>query len=286
MRTRASIDVAAQLGEFAVSEELEARTHAAMSRRLTFVLAALVSVAAACGSTPPPKKPDPPAPAPVATAKPKKQDPFDKPTPKPPPKCEAMSESCVADKMTQAKIPEASFVVFTPPNGWTFAQETTATVAQASDDGPALAVAAFTVAPDEAKSPAKLDHRRETLLSALGERLGLKMPKSKIFWKKADRTLTVGSFGVSLYRLEGGARGSKKGPLLVFTSSLTADVSLLGVGFDPDDDPTDADEAILTAIQSLAPAPAPATTTDTKSDSKYETKTETKKDPFGEKKTP
>ena len=133
----------------------------------------------------------------------------------------------------------------------------TTSVAQSSDEGPALAVAAFTVAPDEAKDAKKLDHRRDTLLQALGERLGLKMPKAKVFWKKADKTLTVGAYAFSLYQLEGGARAQKKGPLLVFSSALNADVVLLGVGFVNDDDTTDADGAILATIQSIAPAPAP-----------------------------
>ena len=247
-----------------------------MTRRLLLDLCALAFVAVGCGSTPPPKKPEPPPPAPVATAKPKPADPFDKPAPKPKPKCEAMSEACVADKTTTAKIPEASFVVFTPPNGWTYAQESTSSVAQTSDEGPALAVAAFTVAPDEAKDGKKLDHRRDTVLSALGERLGLKMPKAKPIWKKADKTLTVGSYAVSLYQIEGAARGTKKGPLLVFASTLDPDHVLLGIGFVNDDDQTDADGAILTAIQSLAAAPPAETTSDAKG----------KTDPFGEKKTP
>ena len=249
-----------------------------MSRRFRFALAAVASFAVACGSTPPPKKPEPPPPAPVATAKPKKDDPFDKPMPKAAPKCEAMSEACVADKTTQAKVPEAA-VVFTPPNGWTYAQESSASVAQTSDEGPALAVAAFTVAPDEAKDPKKLDKRRDTLLSALGERLGLKMPKAKVLWKKSDKTLTVGSWPVSLYQVEGAGRGAKKGPLLVFSAALGADVALVGVGFVNDDDTTDADGAILTSIQSLAPAPPPAPAA-------AETAGDGKKDPFEGQKKP
>jgi hypothetical protein len=259
-----------------------------MPRRFLFALALLVPLAAACGSTPPPKKPDPPpAPAPVVKKKPKGDDPFaNKDALKP--KCEAMTEACVADKTTQAKIPEASFVVFTPPNGWTYAQESSASVAQTSDEGPALAVAAFTVAPDEVKDGKKLDHRRDTLLSALGERLGLKMPKAKVSWKKADKTLTVGTYTVSLYQVEGAGRATKKGPLLVFSSPLNADVVLLGVGFVNDDDTTDADGAILAAIQSLAAAPPPPPTpSESKGESKSDSKGDTKgKDPFGEEKKP
>jgi hypothetical protein len=216
----------------------------------------------------------------VAKKKPKGDDPFSKKDAKPPPKCEAMSEKCVADKTTQAKIPEASFVVFTPPSGWTYAQESSVSVAQTADEGPALAVAAFTVAPDEGKDPKKLDKRRDTLLNALGERLALKMPKAKVLWKKADKTLSVGTYAVSLYQVEGAGRGSKKGPLLVFSSALNADVVLLGLGFVNDDDTTDADGAILAAIQSLAPAPPPPPEPSAqKGDGK-------KSDPFGEEKKP
>lgn len=176
----------------------------------------------------------------------------------------------MADKATHARIAEAN-VVFVPPQGWTYAQETAASIAQTSDEGPALALAGFTIAPDESKDPKKLDHRRDTLLQALGERLGLKMPKAKILWKKPDKTLTVGSFSVSLYQLEGATRAQKKGPLLVFTAPLSSDVALVGVGFVNEDDATDADGAILAAIQSIAPAPAPETAS---------------KDPFDEKKKP
>jgi len=230
-----------------------------MAARSSTVTLALATLLMACGSAPKPK----PTPKPVVAApkKPKPPDAFDKPTPPPaPPKCESLAEKCTADKTTRARIAEAT-VVFTPPQGWTYAQESAASVAQTSDDGPALAVAAFTAAPDETKDPKKLDHRRDTLLQALGERLALKMPKAKVLWKKPDKTLTVGAYPVSLYQLEGAGRLDKKGPLLVFASPLAADVVLIGVGFVSDDDNTDADGAILAAIQSIGPEAPPETAT-------------------------
>ncbi len=210
-----------------------------------------VALTMGCGSKPPP-----PAPPPVATVSPKpKPAPIDlpPPPPPPPPKCEALAEACVADKSTTARIAHGAGLVFTPPSTWHYAQEEAATVAQLTDEGPALAVAFSTAASkDVAKNHAACD----AALVTLSGRLALKLPKQKIAWKKADKVIKVGGHEVDLYQVEGAQRGAKKGPLLAFVDHLTDVDMIIGVGFVDDDDKTDADGAILAAIQSIAPAPA------------------------------
>lgn len=262
----------------------------ARSSTVPLSISLLLSLVSGCGSAPKPPPPAPP-PAPVVAQKPKpKEDPFEKPLP-PPPKCESMEEKCVADKATHARVAEAGAVMFVPPNGWTYAQEATVSIAQTSDDGPAIAIAAAkTVVP--AKGPGPMEHLRDTTLQALAERLGVKLPKQKIAWKKIDKTLTIGSYSIALYQVEGATRAGKKGPLLVFTTPLEGTRILLGIGFVDDDDQTDADGAILASIQSIAPAPvldtttssAETTTPTTTTKEPAEGKSKAQKDPFDDKK--
>ena len=50
----------------------------------------------------------------------------------------------------------------------------------------------------------------------------------------------------------------KKGPVLVFGAQLADKSWVLGAGFVPKDDTSDADKAILTAIESIGPTPPAA----------------------------
>src|SRR5579864_6189885 len=85
-------------------------------------LFALLTLAALAGCAKPPPPPPPPAP----------------PPPPPPPKCESLSERCAAKPDTRAKV-TSSDLVFAPAGGWIYAQQSSATIAQASDAGPAIA---------------------------------------------------------------------------------------------------------------------------------------------------
>ena len=56
------------------------------------------------------------------------------------------------------------------------------------------------------------------------------------------------------WQAEGAARGTKKGPLLIFADTGKEGDVLLGLGFVPDDDSSGADAAILASIESIAVA--------------------------------
>src|SRR4051812_39762969 len=96
----------------------------------------LVLLVCACSKAPvpPPPRPPPPAPPPVVIKK------------ESPPKCESLTESCIATDKTRAKLKQGR-VTFAPPSGWSYAQEPEAT--EATIQGAAFALTTF------AKSDAK-----------------------------------------------------------------------------------------------------------------------------------
>ncbi|MEO7092036.1 MAG: hypothetical protein ABI175_02220 [Polyangiales bacterium] len=206
-----------------------------------------------CASKPPPPKPPPPV---VEAPKPKPKV-VEKPKPPPPPPpCEAIMEKCAAEKTTIARIAHTTELVFTPPLGWMYAQEPDASVAQVGDEGPGFALAAIEVVPKDVN---KSNAAREAAVAALGKRLGITLPKQKINWKKADKTIDVGGHPFALHQIEGATRAGKKGPLLVFTTTLGDTSAIVGAGFVDDDDKTDADVAILESMKSITkPAPPAA----------------------------
>jgi hypothetical protein len=204
------------------------------SRSLTpSALVAVTLLALGCGPKPPP--PEPPAPpAPVVE--------------KAPPKCESFSEKCAAESDTRAKI-NNSDLIFTPAKGWIYAQLSSATVAQQSEIGPAVAFTGFDADAKDAKKDAA---HRDATLSELAKQLSLGALKKKINWKKPAETKAVGDLKVGLWQLdEAGVRGAKKGPLLVVVASVSDQKGVMGVGFVPDDDSSKADEAILKIIESI-----------------------------------
>ncbi len=205
-------------------------------RPLKFLaISALTLAVAGCPKPPPP--PPQPEPPPVA--------------PPPPPKCEALSEKCAATADSRAKITNSS-LIFTPAPGWIFAQQSSSTLAQQSDTGPAIAFLGIDIDPKDAKKEVA---SKDAALAELAKQLGLAPLKRKVAWKKPDDKKTVGSFKVDFWQLEeGGVRGSKKGPMLVVATPGGEGKDVIGVGFVPDDDKTDADAAILKAIESLGKA--------------------------------
>jgi hypothetical protein len=207
------------------------------SRPVTLVaLIALAALGAGCPKPPPP----PPPPPPVAEV------------PPPPPKCESFSEKCAAKPETRAKI-TSSTLVFTPAAGWTYAQQSSSTVAQASDAGPAIAFIGIEI---DAKDAKKEVAAKDAGLAELCKQLGLSPLKRKVAWKKPDDKKVVGSLKLDLWQLEeAGVRGTKKGPLLVVTGPTTDGKGVVGLGFVPEDDKSSADLAIMKSIESLGTAP-------------------------------
>lgn len=197
--------------------------------------AALLASGAASGCAHP--KPRPPVVASAPAPEP--------PPPPPPPKCEALSEACAATAETRARV-AGTKLALRPPRAWTYAQEESATIAQ---HGKAALVVLAVPAPDAKRLP------RGPALEAVIARLDVKFPKSKAKPKpkKAERVLTVGDRKVSLFQLDGAVRDGSKGPVLVFETADGAGAYVVGGGFVPDDDTSNADAEILSSIESLAP---------------------------------
>ena len=214
---------------------------------LSSLLTAL-TLAAACSSPPPPKPPEP---------EPKDKWDASSETKTAPKKCEALSEKCAAESDTKARIAKSG-VTITPILGWTYAQGESATIAQDSDEGSAMAIASY-----EISGNAKQDGTaRDGALDTAAKEIGVTLPKKKVNWKKADATKEVGSLKISLWETEGAARKDKKGILLIFASAapLPENKAIVGLGFVPEDD-KDAEqigEALQKSIDSIALVEGPA----------------------------
>jgi hypothetical protein len=172
------------------------------------------------------------------------------PPPPPPKKCENLSENCVAAADTRARI-ASSDLTFGPAASWTYAQQPSVTIAQTSDSGPALA---FTGVDLDAKDTKKDAGNKDAALLELVKQLGLTGLKPKLSWKKTDETKTIGDLKLGLYysQLKGPAqRGAKKGKVLVVAGPSSSDKGIVGLGFVPEDDKSDADEVVMKCIESL-----------------------------------
>jgi hypothetical protein len=207
-----------------------------MSPRLPkiFALTMLAVLVAGC--------PKPPPPPPPPQAEP----------PPPPPKCESLGEKCAAKPDTKAKI-TSSNLVFTPAAGWVYAMQSSATIAQASETGPGIVMMGYE---GDAKDHKKDTAARDAAMTELVKQLGLAPLKRKVNWKKPDDTKTIGTLKIGLWQLEeAGQRGTKKGPLLVVAGSTgDGNKGVIGIGFVPDDDKSQADVAIMKSIESLGKA--------------------------------
>ncbi len=203
------------------------------SRSVVLVtLTALAALAAGCPK--PPVAPPPPEPTVQAPA--------------PPPKCESFSEKCVGATDTRAKITNSA-LVFSPTPGWVFAQQSSSTIAQDSDSGPAIAFLGIDIDPKDAKKEVA---SKDAALAELAKQLGLAPLKRKVAWKKPDDKKAVGALKLDLWQLEeSGVRGAKKGPLLVVTGPTADGKGIVGLGFVPDDDKSSADVSIMKSIESL-----------------------------------
>lgn len=200
------------------------------------------------------KKPAPPpvVPTPAASAAPE---------PPPPKKCEALDEACISTDDTRTPIP-GSGLAFRPPVGWTYAKETTATVAQKDPSALVVVAREVKVDPKKKKAPPVPPPLRADALEAVVKRLDVTFPGKKgkpKLGKKPDREEKVGDRKALLFQLDGAQRQGKKGPLLVFETRDDAGALVLGAAFVAEDDTTNADAEILKAIASLAPAGAGST---------------------------
>jgi hypothetical protein len=202
-----------------------------MLPRPTRIFASLLFAALVAGCPKPPPPPPPPA-----------------EPPPPPPKCESLGEHCAAKADTRARI-TSSEVEFSPAETWIYAMQSSATIAQVDDSGPAIAFLGVEVDPKDGKKDASY---KDAALTELCKQLGLAPLKRKVNWKKPDDTKVLGPLKLGLWQLdEAGVRGTRKGPLLLVAGPTSDTKGVVGIGFVPDDDKSQADQAIMKSIESI-----------------------------------
>lgn len=202
-------------------------------------LGVAVALTVAACSEPPPKPPPPPPPEPA------------EPEPPPPPKCESIDEACEADADTTLPIPGTD-LVFTAPEGWTYAKMDDVSMVQRAADGAFLVLGSY----GKEDSPQKQATAREAKAVELAELTELKPPKKLGFGGTPEGSRKVGDLEVKLWqrpKAVGGRdvahRGDNEGAMLVIAADA-GEREVLGVGFAPSDD-DDGAAAINAALETI-----------------------------------
>jgi hypothetical protein len=195
----------------------------------------LVIGCAGCQSAAPLPPPAPPPPPPPVVEAP------------PPPKCEKVEEACVAGADTRARIAQVGWQ-FAPPVNWIYAQGEDLTIATGQN-------AVMGVSVHQVVDAKKERADREEALRLIVGQLGVTLPKKKSYIaKRPDKKQKVGQIDVDFYQFEGAQLDGRMGPVLFFVVKASNEQTLMGVGFVPNDDGDNADQAIMTAIESLEPS--------------------------------
>jgi hypothetical protein len=160
-----------------------------------------------------------------------------------------MSEACTGQAGTVARIRKSGFGIAIP-QGWTYAQQDDATLV--TTESAEFAVTTYDAGADTKTTNAN----RDAAFDALVKLLAVTTPKHKVAWGHAAKKSKVGALDMSLWQADDVTRTDKKGSVLVFGAPLPDKTFLLGAGFVSNDDKSDADKAILAAIDSIAPTPA------------------------------
>jgi hypothetical protein len=208
------------------------------SQKSAFALLAVLFVASACGSKPPPKAEE----AETAT---NTETP---PAPPPPKKCESLEEKCKADKDTTAKV-KTGGIHFKPTEGWSYAQGADNTLAQASDDGAVFIVSTYE---HDAKDAKKDAANRDAAFDELVKAASVTPPKAKIAWKKPQVQDAVGDIKLDFWAGIDSERNKKKGQLLVVHGPLPNGRVMLALAFGPADQAESMDK-IKESLSTLAP---------------------------------
>jgi hypothetical protein len=167
----------------------------------------------------------------------------------PKPKCESMDEDCKATPDTQAKI-AGTELVFIPPEGWNYAQESEHTVTKSKASVGAMAMGSFDSGADESKI-------RDATYGKLAESIGVTLPerfKKKFVpnWNKADDSKKTGDIEIKLWQADEAKRDGKSGYLLVLLAADPGGKRVMGIAFAPKDDDK-AVEAISKSLETLGP---------------------------------
>jgi hypothetical protein len=173
----------------------------------------------------------PPPPAPMVEAPPA-------------PKCDKVEDACVAAAETRARLGQVDWQ-FAPPVSWIYAQGEDLTIA--TDKKAVMGVTIHQTV--EVKNRRA---EREEALRLIARQLGVTIPKKKSFIpKRPEHKQKVGDLDADFYLFEGAKLDDRTGQLLFFVINASSEQVVVGAGFVSDDDSDNADQAIMTAIQSL-----------------------------------
>jgi hypothetical protein len=162
---------------------------------------------------------------PPATPSPEPPKEVAKEEPPPLKKCEALSEDCRGDGIVRARVP-GTVLVFTPPEGWLYAQLPEATVAQVNEKGAVIAIASFE--PD--KSVVKRAKQRGEKAGELAKLVGVDTKDMKKLALPPKGSRDIAGLKMQLWELDEGKRKSDLGQLLVWLADVEGK-SLLGIGW-------------------------------------------------------
>jgi hypothetical protein len=183
-------------------------------------------------ATPLPPSAPPPPPPPMVEA--------------PPPKCDKVEDACVAAAETRARIGQVGWQ-FAPPVSWIYAQGQDLTIA--TDKNAVMGIAVHQTVDVKNRRA-----EREEALRLVARQLGVTVPKKKSFIpKRPEHKQKVGDLDADFYLVEGARLDDRRGQLLFFVIKASSEQVVVGAGFVSDDDSNNADQAIMTAIQSLQP---------------------------------
>lgn len=143
-------------------------------------------------------------------------------------------------------------LAFTPPARWPLRHLSGHTIVQASKTGAALALAGVEFLPGDAKEE---EAAKDTMLAELARQLELGAIPRKMSWKKPDDVRPAAGMRIRFWSIEEVvSRGTSKGPLLVLWTPTGEGKGLVGLAFVPEDDRSQADVAIMKAIESIEKA--------------------------------
>lgn len=197
----------------------------------------------ACGGK---SEPDPEVPDEVVTSEPtatKKKPPK--------PKCDQLSQNCLADANTQVKIAHSD-LVFVPPVGWTFAAMSEVTQAQVEGTGPGLVISAFDPGKGDKEEAKARDAEYDRLVKLLDVSLPEKAKKKFTpAWTKPDATKGAND-AIKVWQAEGAKRGGKAGFVVVVLTADPGGKKVLGVAFNSEGDEANA-TALLASLETIGP---------------------------------
>lgn len=95
---------------------------------------------------------------------------------------------------------------------------------------------------------------RDDVLREVAAHVGVDLPTRKgLLPKRAHRRHPVAGVTVSFYQFEKIQRSQRTGVLVVFMTDLPSDAAVLGMAFVADGDKSEANQAIVRAVESLQP---------------------------------